>query len=66
MRESHQSFCSTKTFYHLIHSGSVQKMLAALFKFGIHRKVHGQFFLSTKARWQKIEMVLVKISEEQL
>ena len=53
MQESHQSFCSTKTFYHLIHSGSVQKMLAALFKFGIHRKVHGQFFFEYQGKMAK-------------
>ena len=39
---------------YLIHSGSLQKMLTALFNlvrnFGIHRKVYGQFFLSTKAK----------------
>ena len=35
----------------LIHSGSLQKMLTALFNLGIHRKVYGQFFLSGKAKF---------------
>ena len=42
----------------LIHSGGLQKMLTALFNFGIHRKVNGQLFLS-------IKKILEKISRDQ-
>ena len=37
-------------FTFLIHYGRVQKMLTALFNFGIHRKINGQFFLHIQVR----------------
>ena len=52
----------------LIHSGSLQKMLTALFNlvWNTQRSVHGQCFLQCQGKmFLSIEKVLEKISEDQ-
>ena len=70
MKGSHQSLYRTKTLYiciFLIHSGSVQKMLTALFKlvWNTQKSTWTHFFEYQGKMFLYIEKVLVKINEEQ-